>query len=270
MRARAVLTMFAPVPQAEAEAKPEPSRWQAARQRLRQHSRLVAGSALALAAGIATLAFYNPNTQGYATGIGEMRQVSLAEGSSLALDTQTSLKVAIEGDARVVHFDEGRALLRVRHDAARPFRVVAGPVTITDIGTVFQVVRRGDGVSVMVSEGEVEIASPGVRMRLGAGQMVSLDGAGRPVAHALSAAAIERATAWTSGRIELDGERLDTAIDEMNRHNQLKISLGDPALGGEKLYGAFRLDEPEAFARTAALSVGAQARDQGNTIHIAR
>jgi transmembrane sensor len=136
---------------------------------------VAAGGAL-IAAGIAGLLFYAPGTERYTTDIGEMRQVTLAEGSSLSLDTQTSLKVEMESDARVVKLAEGRTLLRVRHDAARPFRVQAGAITITDIGTVFQVIRRGDAVTVLVSEGMVEIAAPGGKLRLGAGQTASFDG----------------------------------------------------------------------------------------------
>jgi transmembrane sensor len=86
----------------------------------------------------------------------------------------------------------------------------------------------------------------------------------------MSPAAIERATAWTSGKIDLDGERLDTAIDEMNRHNRLKITLATPALGAERLYGAFRLDDPAGFARTAAMGIGARTQDRDATIEIAK
>jgi transmembrane sensor len=54
--------------------------------------------------------------------------------------------------------------------------VQAGAITITDIGTVFQVIRRGDAVTVLVSEGMVEITAPGGKLRLGAGQTASFDG----------------------------------------------------------------------------------------------
>ncbi|WP_068085380.1 FecR family protein [Novosphingobium rosa] len=270
LRAQATLALFTPSVQLVPDAgpAPQPTRRDRAQGWMRRHQRWLAGGAALTAAGVAAVLLYAPGTDRYATGTGEMRQVTLAEGSSLSLDTQTRLKVTMESDARVVRLEEGRTLLRVRHDASRPFLVKAGAITITDIGTVFQVVRRGDAVTVLVSEGMVEVGTPGGTLRLGAGQSASFDGHGEPVAQALSPAAIERATAWTSGRIELDGERLDSAIDEMNRHNQLKITLGNAALGGEKLYGSFRLDDPEGFARTAALSVGAQARDQGDTIRI--
>ncbi len=270
LRAQAALALFTPPLQAvpDAEAPPESAREEQAQGWIRRHQRWIAGGAALAAAGMAAVLLYAPGIDRYATGTGEMRQVTLAEGSSLSLDTQTSLKVVMESDARVVRLEEGRTLLRVRHDASRPFRVKAGAITITDIGTVFQVVRRGDAVTVLVSEGMVEVSAPGGRLRLGAGQTASFDGHGMPIAQPISPAAIERATAWTSGRIELDGERLDSAIEDMNRHNQLKITLGDPALGGEKLYGSFRLDDPEGFARTAALSVGARARDQGEAVQI--
>jgi transmembrane sensor len=61
---------------------------------------------------------------------------------------------------------------------------------------------------------------------------------------------MERELAWSSGRFELDGDTLASAIsEEMNRHNQRQIQLADPVLGREKLYGAFRFDDPDGFAR---------------------
>lgn len=265
LRAQATLAVFTPSLQIVPPVEPEPARW---RDWWRQRRIPLASGAALVAAGVAGLLLYDPDAQRYTTDVGEMRQVTLAEGSSLSLDTQTSLKIDMDRDARVLKLAEGRALMRVRHDAARPFRVEAGPVTITDIGTVFQVIRHGDAVTVLVSEGVVEIKAPGGTMRLSAGQTASFGTQGTALAQAISPAAIERATAWTSGRIELDGERLDAAIEDMNRHNRLKITLNDPALAAQQLYGAFRLDDPEGFARTAALGVGGTARDSDNGITI--
>jgi transmembrane sensor len=228
----------------------------------------LASAGLALAATLAAVLLIDPDAHSYTTEVGELRHVTLADGSALTLDSVSRIKVDLDPHLRDVKFSSGRALFRVAHDPARPFRVVAGAITITDIGTVFELSSTAEGVSVMVSEGEVEITAPSGLMRLRAGQRASFV-QGRVVApQQLSVTDMERELAWSSGRFELDGDTLASAISEMNRHNQRQIQLADPSLGREKLYGAFRFDDPDGFARAAALGLGARAHGDGESIVI--
>lgn len=222
--------------------------------------RLAAGALGLLAASLVAWLAIDPGAQTYATTQGELRRLALADGSALTLDAASKLRVDLDEDTRKVSLSQGRALFRVAHNAARPFSVQAGDVTITDIGTVFSVSTQGDTVNVLVSEGEVEVRRGGVLLRLTAGQGVRLGKDGAPVRMGLAAPALERALAWTSGRIELDGETLESALAEFNQHNRASIRLANPALGREKFYGAFRLDDPEGFARAAALGLNAPMR----------
>ncbi|WP_294334516.1 FecR domain-containing protein [uncultured Sphingomonas sp.] len=224
------------------------------------------GASAALAASItAALLLLPARGEQIRTGIGEVRTVALNDGSSLAVDAGSELVTHIAGAARLVTLADGKALFRVRHDAHSPFRVQVGKVTITDIGTVFQVEADRDTgmVEVLVSEGEVQVASSGQSVRLVAGQRARfvIRGAA-PVAtvERVDAAGIERALGWTSGRLDLDGETLGEAVAELNRHNPLQIRLASPALAGEKLYGAFRIDDPAGFAQSAAIGLGTRAR----------
>lgn len=254
LRAQALLHLLGTGGVVEEQAAPTPASTPAPARR-----RWLWAGAMA-AAGLAALLLVDWDAQTYATDPGETRRVALADGSALTIDSASRLKVDLDKGERTVTLREGRALFQVAHDAARPFRVAVGGVTITDIGTTFQVSRGEAGVDVLVSAGEVEVVSPAGRLRLVAGQRALFSARGVPVAGALAPAAMERALAWTSGRIELDGETLAEAVAAMNRHNRRAIRLADPALGAEKLYGAFRLDDPEGFARAAALSLGGRAR----------
>lgn len=224
------------------------------------------GASAALAASITAAVLLLP-AQGeqIRTGIGEVRTVALNDGSSLAVDAGSDLVTHIGSAARTVMLTDGKALFRVRHDARSPFRVQVGGVTITDIGTVFQVDADRDAgtVDVLVSEGEVQVASSGRTIRLVAGQRARFAIAGNAPAakvERIDTAGIERALGWTSGRLDLDGETLGEAVAELNRHNPLQIRLANPALAQEKLYGAFRIDDPVGFAQSAALGLGTRAR----------
>lgn len=267
LRAQATLVMLgSSAPEAllleeEAVAKPRTRLW------------WLGGTAVALAASLATAALLLPaRGDAIRTGIGEVRSVALQDGSSLAVDARSNLVTRIGSTARTVALSDGKALFRVRHDAAAPFRVTVGDVTITDIGTVFLVDADRDAgtVEVLVSEGMVEVAAGGRTIRLAAGQRarVALDGTTTAAVEHVDAPAIERALGWTSGRLDLDGETLGEAIAELNRHNQLQIRLARPALAREKLYGAFRIDDPAGFAQSAAIGLGTRARIGPDAIEI--
>ncbi|MFD2780392.1 FecR family protein [Novosphingobium pokkalii] len=208
------------------------------------------------------------------TGVGEVRRLGLADGSALAVDARSSLHVDVaRGGRREVAMEAGRALFRVTHDAAHPFQVVAGAVTITDVGTVFEVTRDEEAgtVDVIVSEGAVRVATPQGARLLVAGQRARFAARGPlPAARAVDSATLARTLGWTEGRLDLDGETLGEAMAEMNRHNQLQIALATPALAGEPLYGAFRLNDPTAFAQAVAASVGARTRQTADGLVIER
>jgi len=288
LRARAALAMFAPpVSAAPATgtvhplAQPAPAATplvgtpQNDRPRRRLHRRVAAGLAGgAIAAALALALLLPRGGMAVETGVGEVRRLALADGSSLAVDARSSLTVRVgTSGRRQIAMDGGRALFRVTHDAARPFEVTAGAVTITDLGTVFEVIEDAASgtVDVMVSEGSVSVAGPHGVTRLVAGQRARFGasaGAARVVA--VDPAALSRTTAWTEGKLELDGEPLSAAIAEMNRHNTLQIRLASPMLADEPLYGAFRLNDPTAFADAVAASVGAQARRRDDALVISR
>ncbi len=225
------------------------------------------GATAGLAASIAAAALLLLPARGEQihTGIGEVRSVALNDGSSLAVDARSTLVTRIGRAARTVSLADGKALFRVRHDVGAPFRVLVGEVTITDIGTVFQVDadREAGTVEVLVSEGVVDVAAAGRTLRLVAGQRArfAIDGTTAPTtAERVDASGVERAMGWTSGRLDLDGETLGEAVAELNRHNPLQIRLASPALAREKLYGAFRMDDPAGFAQSAAIGLGTRAR----------
>ncbi|MBF5093033.1 iron dicitrate transport regulator FecR [Novosphingobium sp. NBM11] len=228
----------------------------------RKRWRWLAG-AVGLAASLAALAFLDlPRDETFEADRGEVRALALRDGSAVSVDAGSRVDVRIGKDTRVTRLVRGKALFHVAHDPGKPFRVIVGDVTITDIGTVFQVTDDAEAgfVDVLVSEGAVDVEAGGARTRLVAGNRARFPRAASkaPVSpiQTMSAAAMDRALGWTSGQLELDGEPIGEAVSEMNRHNHLQVRLADPArLAGEPLYGAFRLNDPIGFARAVAASV---------------
>lgn len=91
-----------------------------------------------------------------ATDKGEKLSSSLSDGTTVMLNAQSRLVERFSDTARLVEL-EGEAYFSVKKNAARPFLVVAGPVTVKVTGTSFNVAARDPG-SIVVSlvEGKVE------------------------------------------------------------------------------------------------------------------
>lgn len=234
---------------------------------------------MAVAASLAVVVLYprisQPSTI-YQTDSGETRQIALADGSAVAIDARSQLEVDYSGTRRTINLREGRAIFRVTKQDDRPFQVVVGDITITDIGTEFQVnddPKRGR-VEVLVIEGEVRIDSPSGRFNLTAGRTVELDrttvGPVKASGMPLSTNEIARTTAWREGRLELDGDTLAEAVDQLNRGNQVQIVLKDRELAMKELHGAFRMNDPRGFAEAVAIGLGAEFSEQNGTIILER
>ena len=83
--------------------------------------------------------------------LGDGSEVWFEHGSEVIVTEQTPTRVRIA-------VNTGSARFRVHHDQTRLFRVAAGGVEVSDLGTEFEVRRLGEGALVSVSEGSVGIA----------------------------------------------------------------------------------------------------------------
>jgi transmembrane sensor len=235
---------------------------------------IVGGSTAALAASLAAVLLIGSPSEHYETQIGEVRSVALSDGSSVSIDAKSRIDIAFDTKTRDVRMQYGKALFRVAHEAQRPFRVIVDNIVITDIGTTFQVTDDDPsaGVEVLVTQGIVRVDSPAGRVDLTAGQRARFSPLAahdpQPKPTAIAAADIERVLAWRDGRLELDGETLDSAVADINRHSRLQLRVGSTELGRESLYGSFRMDDAAGFARAAAMSLGTEARAEPHGIVI--
>jgi transmembrane sensor len=186
----------------------------------------------------------------YATELGEIRRIPLADGSIAALNTASEMEVRLAGRNREVRLTRGEAWFQVAKDPDRPFVVEAGDINVRAVGTAFSVRRREKDVEVLVTEGVVEAwlherGVVGVRLTAGERILVS-DGAIKHQPDVPSG--IDRALAWRNGQIDLSGNTLASAIEEFNRYNRRRLILVDASIGGEEIDGVFRTHDPEGFA----------------------
>ena len=206
------------------------------------------------------------------TAKGEIRRVPLADGSMAIVNTDTSVRVDLQPDLRAVALDDGEAWFQVAKDGDRPFVVKIGDVRVRAVGTAFSVRRLPGGAVVQVTEGVVETWCVGkeaavVRVAAGGKALVAPEAA---PAVTRDAEQIDRNLAWRTGLIVLDGDTLGQAAAEFNRYNDRQIVIEDNELASQTYVGRFRTNEPEAFVRSVALTLGAKAQETPDAFLIYR
>lgn len=109
-----------------------------------------AGVALLLALAIGALTWLDPayKRERFATAIGERRDVTLADGSQLLLDSGSQIEVSWHPLSRRVALRAGQVLFEVSPARYRPFVVSAGSTDVRVLGTRFNVRRLDDDVRV--------------------------------------------------------------------------------------------------------------------------
>lgn len=230
---------------------PEIERFPVSRERHTRRGFILGGGAAIAASLVMGLAF-NWTSETYETRTGEIRRVPLADGSTVAINTETKLSVRLKEKERVVRLDHGEAFFQVAKDRARPFTVEAGRLRVRALGTAFSVREWGNGADILVSEGVVEAWTSGAEgnlIRIPAGKKAFIANNAGVFQRNDDPTQIERALAWRAGQIDLDGDPLVKAIAEFNRYNSRKIVLLDQSIANEPLYGIFRTDGPHSFAQ---------------------
>lgn len=186
------------------------------------------------------------------TGTGEWSETDLADGSRILLAPQTALRAEIDAGTRTVTLDHGEAFFSASPDPSRPFRVKAGPATVTVTGTRFAVSHRGDALSVQVEEGRVLVntndRAPGTApLPLTAGQALwQRDSSAPPVAYTLP---VDAVAPWRAGILAVENRPVADVIDDLRPYLPGLILLTDTALGQQRVTGVYSLHTPQAALR---------------------
>lgn len=234
------------------------------------------GFAAALLTGVAlTLFVYRealmPSGQTYASEIGEIRKISLTDGSQLTLNTDTQAVVRFESGERDVALKKGEALFNVAHDAKRPFVVHANGVRVRAIGTAFTVRLDDARVDVVVTEGVVEVSRVGGTdvQRISANhRAVIASPASRLDVEPVTLDSVKRQLAWRDGMVSFSGEPLGSAVAEINRHSRERLVVDDAALAARPVAGIFNANDAQGFANAAAAALGAEIVHEDGVIHL--
>ena len=184
----------------------------------------------------------------YRTRVGEQATIELADGSQVALNTDSTVRVAYSGSARRVILDHGQAFFTVARDAGRPFTVQADGRVVTALGTAFDVRIQKDRVQVALLEGKVSV-SPGGNAQQGTVTLRPNDLliADKNALEIVRLANPTSLTAWREGLLIFQNDELRSAVAEMNRYSATRIVLNDETVARLRVSGTFRIGQTTAF-----------------------
>ncbi|WP_425220739.1 FecR family protein [Pseudomonas sp.] len=174
------------------------------------------------------------------TAAGEVRSLTLADGSEVLLDSASAIRVNYSSAQRQVELLAGAAIFQVAAQADRPFVVAADGGTTRALGTRFVVQRQDDGAALVgVLEHSVEVTSGGHQWQLAEGESLRYDAQG------LSPQALDlpRLTSWQRGLLVFDRTPLAQAVAQLNHYRAGHILIADQALGQREVSGVIRLDD---------------------------
>ena len=226
------------------------------------------GIAAALALGVGWSLW--PATLSIRTGVGEIREVALEDGSRATVNSASDVRFQFDRKTRNVNLASGEAWFKVAKSRARPFIVSAGPARVEAIGTAFDVRRRESASEVIVTEGVVRIwPATGQPFLLAKGRRAEIGDFGTVRTMDVAGDQAGRQLAWREGMVLLDDMTLAAAAEEFNRYHDVQLQI-DPILARRHVVGSFRTGDLDGFARASAALVGGRVEREGRFIRIVK
>ena len=223
---------------------------------------------LALAGLAAALLLTPASVQTYTTGLGEMKSIALADHSTVWLNTDSRLSVALSPLGRRLKLERGEGEFKVTHEAWRPFIVTTANASVRATGTDFSVRAEADGSRIVLVQGRVKVSRSDdgetADLRAGTVLVAPLSGAFR-----LSKADPDADLAWRRGQLIFYERPMEDVVGEFARYTGVKVRFTDAAARRTPVSGAFRATDFKAFLRDIATLYNIRSStDQNNEVVI--
>lgn len=220
----------------------------------RRYVLTAAAASIAIMLVLAGVVWFQLRNPVYQTSIGEIKSVTLSDGTRVTLNADTRLRVLYRQHERRVRLERGEAVFDDIENLQRPFVVQSAGYQVRALGTIFDVYRAPKRLDVTLIKGRVDISrnapaagktafiprvlSPGERLVIRADGHTTLD---HP--------SLEVIGAWQRGQAVFNDVPLVDAVAQINRYGGTPIRIADPALGQVRVSGVFPIRDPEEFAR---------------------
>lgn len=195
----------------------------------------------------------------YSTAVAQTQEIRLEDGSIAYLGADSAIEVSFVQGSRTIRLLSGEAYFEVEPDSGRPFRVEAGDVETTVLGTAFDVRMTAGGTSVAVNRGRVAVAASlaaeALAAPLEAGDWIHVSKAGK----------VERgkdltdlAGGWRNGMLVVKDRSVGEVAETLARYYRGRIVLADSAIAGQRVTGVYSLADPIGALEAVAAAHGAR------------
>lgn len=214
--------------------------------------------------GICLDNLYHPLAD-YHTMTGEQKTIHLADGSTVYLNTDTALDVALSEHERRIVLIQGEAEFQVAHDKTKPFSVIAGTTTTEALGTQFIVRYQDSEGLVTLLEGKVRTSSasgtdnvtlkPGDQVAFNAGQLGEVQ-----------TTDLASTSSWRRGRLVMNFVSLQDVVNEINRYRHGHVHILNSALARRKIHVAIDIKHIDDWLNALDDSLPVQVRRLGPVV----
>lgn len=183
----------------------------------------------------------------YRTAVGQQRELTLADGSKITLNTDTAIDVRFDANQRLIHLREGEILVQTAPDIsplARPFLVSTRQGRMQALGTRFTVRELQPRTHLAVLEGAVKVELADNRQTtpliVNAGQRTDFS------SHTFGQLSVadRYVGAWSQGMLMADKMRLPDFVEELTRYRRGFVRL-DPAIADLRISGAYPISDSQ-------------------------
>lgn len=215
---------------------------------------------------------------------GQHTQVSLPDGSTVALNTGSCVSALLSTKARSLQLESGEAVFQVASDRNRPFTVKVGHIQIRVLGTRFDVYggetspytgERGTRIAVL--DGAVQVTrddtSAQSTIHLAAGEQIEIPDDRTKVAQLrhITEPAAGRLTAWQRGEIEFADEPLGEILAEYARYQPIQFYSKDAEILNRRFSGVLQTNDVAHLLRLLEdQCIQSMYKDGGRTIVLRR
>ena len=204
----------------------------------------------------------------YETAIGEQATYELADGTRIALNTNSRVTVNYSASNRLLHLEHGELHITVARDKARPLSVLVVDRVVQAVGTEFNIEITGEQrIELVVTEGVVMVGisagATDARSRqaplvltqnatpVAAGQEVVIDAnddPAKPVAtETVDADDIAVKLSWREGNLIFRGESLEEAVSEVGRYTEVQFIFLDEESKKVRVAGLFKAGDVDGL-----------------------
>ncbi len=183
----------------------------------------------------------------YRTAVGELRDVTLEDGSVVHLAGASAIATHFTPEERGVTLLSGEAFFKVTPNRDRPFVVKAEGLEVTVVGTAFDIDLGAAAQKIDVQSGAVTVSygqgDQAHDTHLGPGERLTVD---RQTGDGLlKRIGPENVAAWQSGRLFVEGATVAEVVKELSRYQRGWIYIANSDLASRQVTGVYDLRHPE-------------------------